>query len=101
MRVKEVKSLPRACCDGRQHGRVAAGGRRIVVTIVPRCAAGMYIDAIVNPRRQWPYVGIVVVTVVHQGSRSLSLSSFVQVGAIVVVVSAPLRAVGGGRCGHP
>jgi len=47
-----------------------------------------YIDAIVDPRQQWPYVGIVVVTVAHLGSRSLSLSSFVQVGAIVVVVSA-------------
>jgi len=32
-------------------------------------------------------MGIVVVTVAHLGSRLLSLSSFVQVGAIVVVVS--------------
>ena len=40
-----------------------------------------YIDAIVDPRQKWPYVGIVVVTVAHLGSRSLSLSSFVQVGA--------------------
>ena len=55
-----------------------------------RCASVCcrYIDAIVDPRQQWPYVGIVVVSVAHLGSRSLSLMSFVQVGAIVVVVSA-------------
>ena len=55
-------------------------GREVVVNT--RCH-------IVDPRQQWPYVGIVVVTVADLGSRSLSLSSFVQVGAIVVVVSAP------------
>jgi len=51
--------------------------------------------------RQW-YVGIVVVTIAYLGCRSLSLSSFAQVGVtVVVMVGVPLWAISGGRCGHP
>ena len=68
----------------------AAGGHRII------CPGVLQVDAIVDvPRRQWLNVGIVVVTVTHLGSRSTSSSLFAQVGAIIVVVSVPLRAVGG------
>jgi len=39
------------------------------------------------PRRQWPYVDVIVVTVVPLGSRWPS-SPFAQVGVIVVIVVA-------------